>query len=128
MIHDLCWGGKVLHAIKSKGYSKWKPNCKPVMNFYCGRYKGQTLASRGGHKFHACDVCVNHFFWEMPPIMEYGCWMSQLRNKWCGTPPAGTVPWNQGYKGKVVHEPEWLKTHPKPAEMKAFWWENPENF
>ena len=118
-----CWGGK--RQVTHTDYSKhWVPHCTPVMKFYCGKYKGKMFTSyRTGKKFHACEVCVHHFFWSIPPINDAGCWMNQLTSgHWCGPPPAGVSPFAEDNEKEIYPKiTSWLKAIPTPEEVEAYW-------
>ena len=117
-----CWGGK--HQINVHGTLKWKPNCVPVMDFYCGRYKGEVFHNaRNTEKYDACDVCVNYYFWGDPQIFEFGCWMSQLRlHKFCKQhAKPGLTRFTQSKMNDIHEKIRWLKPIPRPNDIRAYW-------
>ena len=124
MVKEWCWGGERLIVSKKKG-AHWVGNCEPVMDFYCAQYKGQVLTGkdRDGEpiKVDACNVCVNHQFWQH--IQNFGCWMSLLRGrKYCGKQPKGVQRYYHGLnKFNSPWNGKWLKTHPTQLEAKTYW-------
>jgi len=64
---ELCWSVK---------------NCEPVMDYFCGDFKGKALSiptSTGVDvKVDGCDFCINHYVWREPPIYNYGCFMTNM--------------------------------------------------
>ena len=56
-----CWGGKQQVTLPPPQGKIWIDNCTPVMDFYCGAFKGKVLKSDTGMQFDACATAVRVF-------------------------------------------------------------------
>ena len=122
-----CWGGnKQIPPRPGHSGKRWTLNCTPVMDFYCGTYKGKVLKSTTGAKYHACDVCVEHFIAEK--IYSFGCWRNTLHEEhYCDPAPAGVAQYNPSAKHTLVHEPQWLMAKPPNKDVAAYWNNAPDH-